>query len=75
MIALIESNIMGKKHRPDFSQGESMTKQIHINLDDAVYDALNEYSAESGETTKEVVSKAIMELLQREKKEVNPKVK
>lgn len=52
-----------------------MTKQIHINLDDAVYDALNEYSAESGETTKEVVSKAIMELLQREKKEVNPKVK
>lgn len=50
-----------------------MTKQIHINLDDAVYDALNEYSAESGETTKEVVSKAIMELLQREKKEVNPK--
>lgn len=73
LIALIESNTMGKKHRPDFSQGESMTKQIHTNLDDAVYDALNEYSAESGETTKEVVSKAIMELLQREKKEVNHK--
>lgn len=43
-----------------------MAKQIHINLNDAIYDALNEYSTERKETINDTVSKAVMELVQKQ---------
>ena len=47
-----------------------MSKQIHVRLNDEVYEALSEYSKESGQTMQECVSGAVMQLLT-EKKVVN----
>lgn len=46
-----------------------MTKQLHVNLDDAVYNALNKYSSQSGLSIKDTVSAAIMNLVQKQGKE------
>jgi DNA (cytosine-5)-methyltransferase 1 len=46
-----------------------MAKQIHINLNDAIYDALNEYSAEKKETINDTVSRAVMELVQKQSRD------
>ena len=44
-----------------------MAKQIHINLDDAVYEALTEYSVENNFTMQDSVSTAVMQLVNRQK--------
>lgn len=41
-------------------------KQLHVNLDDAVYAALNKYSVESSISIKDAVSKAIVNLAQKQ---------
>lgn len=46
-----------------------MAKQLHVNLDDAVYEALSEYSEESSTSIKDTVSKAVMELVNKNKPE------
>lgn len=48
-----------------------MTKQLHVNLDDAVYEALNKYSLQSGISIKDAVSAAIMNLVQKHVKDEN----
>ena len=42
-----------------------MAKQIHIRLDDAVSDALNQYTSESGESVQDSISAAVMQFLER----------
>ena len=44
-----------------------MSKQIHINLDDAVYEALTEYTVEYNSTMQDSVSTAVMQLVNRQK--------
>lgn len=40
-----------------------MSKQVHIRLDDAVYEALSEYTDNSGQTVQDVISSSIMHML------------
>lgn len=46
-----------------------MTKQIHLRMDDAVYDALRDYALISGQTAQECVTKAVVQMLGRAKEE------
>ncbi len=46
---------------------DDMTKQVHIRLDDVVYEALTEYSVDSQLTLQESVSRAIMYMLNKQK--------
>lgn len=48
-----------------------MSKQIHVRLDDSVYEALSEYTEETGKSMQESVNSAVMQLLNR--KSVNDK--
>lgn len=50
-----------------------MPKQLHVNLDDAVYDALSEYSTESNQSIKDSVSKAVMDFVNRQRNTDNNK--
>ena len=45
-----------------------MAKQVHIRLDDAVYETLTDYTCEAGQTVQDCVSSAIMQFLNRQKK-------
>lgn len=60
------TNIMGKILIHDVSRGGMIMKQLHVNLDDAVYAALNKYSVESSISIKDAVSKAIVNLAQKQ---------
>lgn len=42
-----------------------MPKQIHIRLEDAVYEALSEYSTEYNSTMQDSISTAVMQLINR----------
>lgn len=44
-----------------------MPKQIHIRLEDAVYEALSEYSTEYNSTMQDSISTAVMQLINRQK--------
>ena len=50
-----------------------MAKQVHIRLDDTVYEALSEYTGEAGQTVQDCVSSAIMQFLNRQKQEIPEK--
>ncbi len=50
-----------------------MPKQLHVNLDDAVYNALSEYSTESNQSIKDSVSKAVMDFVNRQRNTDNNK--
>lgn len=50
-----------------------MPKQLHVNLDDAVYDALSEYSAESNQSIKDSVSRAVMDFVNKQRSSENSK--
>ena len=50
-----------------------MAKQLHVNLDDAVYDALSEYSTENNQSIKDSVSRAVMDFINRQKTTENSK--
>ena len=50
-----------------------MTKQVHIRLDDTVYEALTKYTGEAGQTVQDCVSGAIMQFLNRQKKPIPEK--
>ena len=41
-------------------KGKSMTKQMHVRLDNAFYEALVKYTVDSRQTMQESVSNAIM---------------
>lgn len=43
-----------------------MSKQLHVNLDDAVYDALTVYSAETSSSMKDSVSQALTEFISKQ---------
>ena len=45
-----------------------MTKQIHIRLDDSVYDAISKYNDAANISMQDAVSTAIMQFLTREMK-------
>lgn len=56
--------IMGTYRYIIFPRGAySMSKQVHIRLDDAVYEALSEYTDNSGQTVQDVISSSIMHML------------
>ncbi|MTK07447.1 MAG: DNA (cytosine-5-)-methyltransferase [Hungatella sp.] len=46
-----------------------MAKQIHIRLDDKVYEALSEYTGVAGKSVQDCVSKALIQLLNKQKAE------
>jgi len=46
-----------------------MSKQIHIRLDDAVYEALTEYSTEKKSTLQDSISTAVMQLVKQQKRD------
>lgn len=48
----------------------SMAKQIHIRLDDSVFDALSEYNLESNTSLQDAISSAIMQFLTAQKREI-----
>ncbi|MBQ9818166.1 MAG: DNA (cytosine-5-)-methyltransferase [Proteobacteria bacterium] len=50
-----------------------MAKQVHIRLDDTVYEALSEYIGEAGQTVQDCVSGAIMQFLNRQKQVIPEK--
>lgn len=50
-----------------------MAKQVHIRLDDAVYEALADYTGENKSSVQDSVSAAIMQFLQNQNREVVPK--
>lgn len=50
-----------------------MAKQVHIRLDDTVYEALSEYTGEAGQTVQDCVSGAIMQFLNRQKQAIPEK--
>ena len=50
-----------------------MAKQVHIRLDDTVYEALSEYTGEAGQTVQDCVSGAIMQFLNRQKQVIPEK--
>ena len=43
--------------------GFDMAKQVHIRVDDAIYEELSEYSALSGQSMQDCLSVAIRQLL------------
>ena len=51
---------------------EVMAKQIHIRLDDAVYDAITKYNDDTKISMQDVVSTALMQFLTRELREAVP---
>ena len=48
-----------------------MSKQIHIRLDDAVYEALSEYSVENNATMQDSISTAVIQFINRQKPILN----
>lgn len=58
---------MGRFRYRKIPRGLIMPKQLHVNLDDAVYDALSEYSTESNQSIKDSVSKAVMDFVNRQR--------
>ena len=42
-----------------------MAKQVHVRLDDKVYNALTEYSAETGNTVQSSISGAVIQYLKK----------
>lgn len=50
-----------------------MAKQVHIRLDDAVYDALTSYNEEAKTSVQDSISTALIQFLSRQKKEAPPK--
>jgi DNA (cytosine-5)-methyltransferase 1 len=64
---------MGKFMYKTIPRGNNMAKQLHVNLDDAVYDALSEYSTETNQSIKDSVSRAVMDFVNRQKTTENSK--
>lgn len=50
-----------------------MSKQVHLRIDDYVYEALTNYTASAGISVQDSVSFAIIQMLDRQKKETTPK--
>lgn len=50
-----------------------MAKQLHIRLDDAVYEALSDYNDENSSSVQDSVSSAIMQFLKSQNRESTPK--
>lgn len=46
-----------------------MAKQVHIRMDDSVYEALSEYTCTTGQTVSDCISGAVMQMLGRQKNE------
>ena len=44
-----------------------MSKQIHIRLDNAVYEALSEYSVENNASMQDSISTAVIQFINRQK--------
>ena len=45
----------------------AMSKQIHIRLDNAVYEALSEYSVENNASMQDSISTAVIQFINRQK--------
>ena len=50
-----------------------MAKQVHVRLDDAVYEALSSYNEETKTSVQDSISTALIQFLNRQKKEAPPK--
>ena len=48
-----------------------MSKQIHIRLDNAVYEAMSEYSVENNATMQDSISTAVIQFINRQKPILN----
>ena len=53
-------------------RSKDMAKQVHIRLDDAVYEALSDYTDNTNSTVQDSVSSAIMQFLKQQNKESVP---
>ena len=49
-----------------------MSKQVHIRMDDSLYEALSEYTGTTGQSVQDCVSAAIMQMLGRQRNEQPP---
>lgn len=50
-----------------------MSKQIHLRIDDCVYEALSDYTSKNGLSFQDGVSGAIVQMLNKQNKDVSPK--
>ena len=51
-----------------------MAKQIHVRLDDAVYEAISKYNDDTNISMQDAVSTALMQFLTREMREFSQKL-
>ena len=49
-----------------------MSKQVHVRMDDSLYEALSEYTGTTGQSVQDCISGAIMQMLGRQKNEATP---
>ena len=49
-----------------------MSKQVHVRMDDSLYEALSAYTGQTGQSVQECISGAIMQMLGRQKNEQPP---
>lgn len=49
-----------------------MSKQVHVRMDDSLYEALSEYTGSTGQSVQDCISGAIMQMLGRQKNEATP---
>lgn len=50
-----------------------MSKQIHVRMDDSLYEALSEYTGTTGQSVQDCISFALMQMLGRQKSERQPR--
>ena len=64
--------IMGRNRYRIIPRRLIMAKQLHIRLDDAVYEALSDYNDENSSSVQDSVSSAIMQFLKSQNRESTP---
>ena len=56
-----------------FPEVVEMSKQVHVRMDDSLYEALSAYTGATGQSVQDCISVAIMQMLGRQKSERPPK--
>ena len=55
-----------------FPEVVEMSKQVHVRMDDSLYEALSAYTGATGQSVQDCISVAIMQMLGRQKSEKPP---
>ena len=64
--------IMGQKRYEILPRGDFMAKQVHLRLDDSVYEALAAYNEKNKLSVQDSISSAIIQFLSRQSQETIP---